>query len=327
MNIIIKLPNFIGDSIMTIPAIEILKKEYPNANITIICKASSKDIFRNRGIKKFIIEDNSKNRIKRAINLLSKIREDRYDLGVLFHNTFLDALIFKLSNIDTIIGYDKENRKILLDFWLKIDRSRHYVNHYANLINKFLKDKYTNLPTIEIYHKKSNLIKIKSDKPIIGFSLGGENKGARSYPKELALELFKDIKDDNYHIILIGDNHDNINNLIYQRFLAKNGVEVENLSGKTDIPEFIDLISSLDLLVTIDSSAMHIASATKTNFIVLVGKGTSPFDTVYPKGNFGNIIFSGDNKIKDEDIIKEINPKEIRDKIKKNIFLIKGINI
>lgn len=314
MNIIIKLPNFIGDSIMTIPAIEILKKEYPNASFTIVCKASSKDIFREKGIHKFIVEKNLSSRTKRAFNLLSEIRKEKYQLGILFHNTFLDALIFKLSKIDTIIGYNKENRKIMLDFWLKIDRSRHYVNHYANLINQYLNNKYTTLPPMNIYYKKSKFIST-TEKPIVGFVLGGENKGTRTYPKNLSLELFKEIKDDNYHIVLIGDNQDNINNAIYQEYLESKDIKVKNLSGKTNISEFIDVIGSLDLLVTIDSSAMHIASATKTPFLVLVGKGTSAFDTVYPKGDFGTILFAGQNKIQDADLIKSIKPKEIKDKI------------
>lgn len=314
MNIIIKLPNFIGDSIMTISAIELLKKEYPDANLTIVCKASSKDIFRNKGIKKFIIEKNLSNRLKRALNLLSEIRKEEYQLGILFHNTFLDALIFKLSRIDIIIGYNKENRKILLDFWLKIDRSRHYINHYANLINQYLKNKYIDLPPINIYNEPSKLLN-RNDKPLVGFVLGGTNKGTRSYPTELSLKLFQQIKNDNYNIVLIGDKQDNINNDIYQTFLEKENIDVQNLSGKTDIAEFIDLISSLDLLVTIDSSAMHIASATKTPFLILLGKGTSAFDTVYPKVEFGNIIFSGKNKIQDKHIIEAITPKEIRDNI------------
>lgn len=325
MNIIIKLPNFIGDSIMTIPAIELLKKEYPNASFTIVCKSSSQDIFRNKGIKKFIIEKNSSNRFKRTLILLSEIRKEKYDLGVLFHNTFLDALIFKLSKIKINIGYNKENRKILLHFWLKVDRSRHYINHYANLINQYLDNKYINLPIMNIYHKESKLLK-KNNKPVVGFVLGGENKGSRSYPQDLSLELFKEIKDESYNIVLIGDKQDSHNNTIYQKYLEQEDIKVQNLSGKTNISEFIDIIGSLDLLVTIDSSAMHIAAATTTPFLVLLGKGTSPFDTVYPKVDFGEIIFSGNNKIQDNDLIKAITPNEIKDKINKQIKQKRNLN-
>jgi len=316
MRIIIKTPKFIGDTIMTIPAFELLRKEFPDAIFTVVCPTSSIDIFRKKGIQRFIIDKGKKNRFKNTIKMIKEIREERYDIGFLFHNTFLDALIFKLSNIKIIVGYNKENRKILLDFWLKIDRSRHYVNHYANLVNQYLGNSHKNLPKMSIYYKQSRLIK-ETSKPKVGFVLGGDNKGTRTYPKVLTLKLFSILHDSNYHIILIGDKEDNKNNTIYQQHLESIGVEITNLSGKTTIAEFIDVIGSIDLLVTIDSSAMHISASTKTPFIVLKGKGTSAFDTVYPKVDFGNIIFSGKNLIKDEDIIKAIKPIEIKQSIEK----------
>ena len=314
MNIIIKLPKFIGDSIMTIPAIELLKQNYPQATLTLVCKASSKDIFRDMGIEKFIIEKSHLSRVKRELNLLSEIKKESYDLGVLFHNTFLDAFIFKLASVKTIIGYNKENRKILLDFWLKIDRSRHYINHYANLVNQYFDNKYETLPLMKINHYPSKLLE-NTPHPKVGFVLGGNNKGTRTYPKNLALNLFKEIKDSHYEIVLIGDKEDNENNKTYYEYLKNEKANVENLSGKTTIAEFIDLIGSLDLLITIDSSAMHISASTQTPFLVLLGKGTSAFDTVYPKVDFGTILFSGQNKIQDADLIKAIKPKEIKHKI------------
>jgi heptosyltransferase-2 len=318
MKIIIKMPSFLGDSIMTLPAFELLKKEYPKASFTVICKPSAKDIFRNKGIDKIII-DNTKSskrgRIKRTFTLLKQIKTNKYDLGVLFHNTFLDALIFKLSHIETIIGYEKEGRKILLNFWLKIDRTRHYVNHYANLINQYLNNKYTILPPMLLNIEKSTLIQ-KRSQPLIGFVLGGDNKGIRQYPQTMAIELFKLFQQDNIDIILLGDKEDNQNNKVYEKILIQQNQSVLNLSGKTKVSEFIDSIAMLDLLITIDTSSMHIAAATGTNFLVLVGKGSSAFDTVYPKVDFGNYIFKGNSLIKDEDFIKAIHPKDIYQKIK-----------
>ncbi len=131
----------------------------------------------------------------------------------------------------------------------------------------------------------------------------------------MSLELFEQIKNDNYNIVLIGDKQDNINNNKYHEFLDKENINVQHLSKKTNISEFIDLIGSLDLLITIDSSAMHIVAATQTPFLVLIGKGTSAFDTVCPKVKFGNILFSGKDKIQDKHIIEAITPQEIRNKI------------
>ena len=73
-NIIIKTPSFIGDAIMMLPALELLKLEYPKATFTVLCKASQKDIFRNKGISKIIVDDTKvKSKLQRAKNIFALI--------------------------------------------------------------------------------------------------------------------------------------------------------------------------------------------------------------------------------------------------------------
>ena len=318
MNIIIKTPRFIGDTIMMLSAFELLKLEYPEANFTIVTQKINVDIFRNKNIYKIIIDNSklNKNRVKNIFTLIKDIKKEQYDLGFVFHNTLLDALIFRLSNIKKIIGYNKENSKLFLDFYLKIDRNRHYINHYAYLVNSFLNNKYKKLPEIKLNFVKSKLIEYSNFKNI-AFVLGGNNKGNRKYPISLSKILFEKFKNTNYNIILLGDNQDNDNNKIYEDHLKKNNLNVNNLSGKTNVYEFIDVIGSVDLLITIDSSALHIAAATNTRFITLVGKGTSIFEIVKPKVDFGIYLSSDNLDIDDKDLISNIKPSDIFNVIKK----------
>ncbi|NOR55886.1 MAG: hypothetical protein GQ531_06730, partial [Sulfurovum sp.] len=318
MNIIVRTPNFIGDSIMMLPALELLKLEYPDAKFTIVCKASSKDIFRDKGIDTIIIDDTKsekRGRLSRVKKLISTLREKEYDLGILFHNTFLDALIFKLSHIRTIVGYDNESRKILLDFHLKIDRSRHYVNHYANLVNQYLDNKYRSLPAMHLHSEASKLIETNTTRPTVGFVLGANTKDTRFYPKDLSLALFNLLKTEELNIVLLGDKDDSEYNVVYESYLMEQESTCQNLSGKTNVSEFIDAIATVDVLVTIDTSALHIAAAVETNFILLQGKGTSAFSLVQPKVSFGEYIFEGGNMIQDKDAIAAIEPVVIKDRI------------
>jgi heptosyltransferase-2 len=296
---------------MSLSAFELLKMEYPDAKFTILCKAYCRDIFRGKGVESFIIDSGKK------FELIKKLKKNHYDLGVLFHNTLKDALIFKLSSIDKIIGYDKESRRVFLDFYLKIDRSRHYINHYANLVNSYLDDKYKILPDIKLTTKPSTLLK-KEDSSLVGFTLGG-GKDSRSYPTKLSLELFELLKKSNIHVVLLGDKKESIVYKEYEKKLKELDIKHTNLAGKTTISELIDAIATLDLLVTIDSSPMHIAAATNTKFITLLGKGTSAFDTVKPKVSFGSYIFEGEKFIKDEDLIASIEPQTIKEEIQKRL--------
>jgi heptosyltransferase-2 len=314
MNIIIRTPKFIGDTIMMLPALFLLQKHYKDADITIVCNSSFEAIFRGQGIKKFIIDDTKNgNRVLKTLKLIKKIKEDSYDLGILFHNSFTSALIFKLANIEKNIGYKKDGRGFLLDFSLKIDRSLHYTNHYCKLVNSFLNDKYKTIPVNKLYPQKQNFFK-KNGKNTIGLLLGTD-KGYRGYPKDLSLELCSLLNEYDYQIILLGDKADSKTNDLYEKSLKS----VINLSGKSDLAQFIDIVNDLDLLVSIDTSAIHIASAVYTKFITLLGKGTSPFCVVKPKVDFGSYLFCAEHILIDSEQIRAITPKMIIEEIKSRL--------
>ncbi len=316
--IIIKTPRFIGDTIMMLSAFELLRAHYGDAKFTVVTPPACVDIFRGMGVD-IIVDDTkggNKGRLSKMLRLLGALRRERYDLGFLFHNTFVDALLFRLAKINTVIGYDKESRKFLLDFSLKIDRNRHYINHYAFLVNSYLQNCYQKLPPIRLLAEKSTLI-AESSRPRVGFVLGGENKKSRTYPPQLSLRLFELLKTAPIDIILLGDKEDSPNNAKYEEFLSTEYINAQNLSGKTSVGEFIDTIAALDLLVTIDTSAMHIAAATDTPFIALIGKGTSVFETVRPKVDFGHYLRRDALDIDESRSIENITPEEIADKINK----------
>lgn len=92
-----------------------------------------------------------------------------------------------------------------------------------------------------------------------------------------------------------------------------------NFTGKTDIATFIDIIADVDLLVTIDTSAMHIAAATNTKFIALIGQGTSPFCLIKPKVPFGSYLYHGEYALADYDQIRTITPKMVMTEIEERL--------
>jgi heptosyltransferase-2 len=314
MQIIIKTPNFIGDTIMMLPALLLLQEHYKKAEFTIVCPAHSKDLFRGYHIKEIIIDDTKgKNRIQKTLYLVKKIRTNHYDLGILFHNALSSALLFKLAKIDKIIGYKNGGREIFLDFTLKINRARHYVNHYAHLVNSYIGNIYEILPPSKLHIQKQKLFS-KSTQRTIALVLGTD-KGDRGYPKEHSQKLCQLLNKLDYQIILLGDAHDKPSNTSYAHLMP----QAIDLTAKTTIAEFIDIIADIDLLVSIDTSAIHIAAATNTKFITLLGQGTSPFSIVQPKVDFGSYLYAGETFIKDSAQIKAITPEMIITEIKERL--------
>lgn len=314
MRILIKTPKFIGDTIMMLPALTMLQKSYPDAEISIVCNPHFEALFRGMDIKDIYIDNTrGKGRLKKTKSLLKELKKTHYDRGYLFHNSLASALLFKLSKINTTIGYNTDSRGFLLDKSFKLDRVLHYQNRYALLVNHTLKTPFSHLPTPKL-HTTQQQIFTKNDQPTIGLVLGTD-KGDRGYPKEQALTLSTLLAQAPYQILLLGDKHDAPSNAQYAKIMPN----AKDLSNKTDLAGFIDTIADLDLLVTIDTSAVHIASATNTPFIALIGHGTSPFCCVKPKTPLGSYLYHDSQIIDTKEMIASISPTMILEEIQKRL--------
>ena len=313
MKILIRTPKFIGDTIMMLPALFLLQDKYSDAHFTIVCNPHFEALFRGMNVTLIIDESRQRKGIFKHQKLLQTLRQEKYDLGILFHNSLSSALLFKLAYITAIIGYKNDGRQFLLDFAPKIDRARHYINHYANLVNLYLDTPYTTLPKV-VLHSQNQTRFSKHSQPTIAFVLGSE-KGYRGYPEDLSLALCELLQNKPYQVLFLGDKEDAKTNALYAKALP----DSHDFSGTTSVAEFIDIIADVDLLITIDTSAMHIAAATGTKFITLLGKGTSAFSLVQPKVDFGSYLYAGEDCIDDASQIRALKPKVIIEEIEKRL--------
>lgn len=317
--IIIRMPNFIGDSVNTIPAIEMIVQAFPRSRITLMGPSFLQELFKNDPrIDDFIVSNKRK---KCYLKNILTIYRNKYDLGILFINTFVSALIFRLAFVKQIVGYQNECRSIFLDISRPLDRNVHYINRYAMLVNYYLKNKFTYLPPLKLYYKEEKNLNFNNDKFTVGLYLGGENKRQRRYPEGHSLTLLHLLKD--YNIVLVGDANDAIAQSSYAHQV--NMDNLLDLSGKTSVGELVTTIANLDLLVTIDSAAMHIAAAVGTKFIALMGLSTSPTSTIIPKTKFGVVLKVENNMIDEACYIQNITPEIVYQNVRLILDSIKEV--
>lgn len=315
--IIIRTPNFIGDTINTTPCLELVKREYPEAELVIVGPDFVREIFKydSRVTDYITFPLSRKKRLSTYWYILKELRKQHGDLGIIFVNTLISAVLFKFGNVKRNIGYRKEGRSFLLDYSPKINYHKHYINRYASLFNEYIGNKYVTLPELSLPHTGESTFHFNNSQKTIGLYLGGENKDFRRYPDDYAIELLQVLNQNGYNQVLIGDAHDKVKHTYYAE-KAHVG-NLINLTDKTSIEGFINTISNVDLLVTIDSSALHIAAATKTPFIALLGLSTSPTSTIVPKVSFGQVLKIENNLIREEDYMKNITPEVILQNVKK----------
>ncbi|MEM3431437.1 MAG: glycosyltransferase family 9 protein [Candidatus Aenigmatarchaeota archaeon] len=276
----------IGDLVMLTPAISLLRKAYPNAEISLLVAKEYKDVIEdNPYIDKFIIAENFKkgqrNYIK-IMNLLKKIRKENFDLIINCHTSFKMNLFAFLTGIKERIGFDLNggylNTKVL---------------HYSEIKNKHDSEKYIELMRLvgvklkprviryELFFPKEleNIINVKlreknirSGDKIVGFVVGGGSDSRfhlnRRWPIANWIKLANEIyqKEPKTKILLIGDKNDwEISEGV--RKMTKNTI---NVCGKFTIKETMALMKQLDYLVTTDTGPMHIGAAF-TKVIALFG--------------------------------------------------------
>ena len=285
--IIIRMPNFIGDSINATPALELVAQAYPDAEITLLGPSFLRELFQNDPrVKNVITADKKK---KRRLATLYALLSRHFDLGILFTNTLATALLMRMGGVKRLAGYDNEGRGFLLDYKPKLNRNTHYINRYAMLVNGCLGDKFTHLPPLKIYFDKNAGLHLPPGTPV-------------SAPRLLRLLC-------DYRLVLLGDANDAPAQAEYARQVPE--ADITDLSGKTSIEEFVATIAGLDLLITIDSAAMHIAAATNIKFIALFGLSTSPTSAILPRSANGVYLKIENNLINEADYMNNLTPETI----------------
>ena len=116
-NIIVRMPNWIGDLVMATPVLLDLRKAYPKARITAMCRTPLCDLLREDPEidELFCFSKGSGfGRRSEKRNIIEKLRKGKYDLGILLTHSLSSAWWFWLGRVAKRLGYDCNGRKLLL---------------------------------------------------------------------------------------------------------------------------------------------------------------------------------------------------------------------
>ncbi|CCQ12670.1 hypothetical protein PALB_36100 [Pseudoalteromonas luteoviolacea B = ATCC 29581] len=313
--ILVVLPKFIGDAINTLPALELLANLYPNQAIHVLVRPYLTMLLKKQSIPNIeLIPDLRYADPKKGLwHFAKELKKTYYQLAFLFRGSFTDALLCRLAGVSHLVGYAQNGRSPLLSHAIKLNLNHHYIQRYCRLINDVHGKPF----------KEYRLPKLQSQfshcKPtgfthVIGCYFGSPNKAPRYYPSHLAKEtIFMLLTRPNTAVVLLGDASEKANN----DFLCKSAgvTNLFNLAGKCNLSEYVDLIASLDALISIDSGPMHIACAVDTPCIALVGLGTSPWSVVAPKNQAFIALEAKSRHLDDNKIIEAIAPNQISESL------------
>jgi heptosyltransferase-2 len=252
MKVLIELPTWLGDCVMSTPAIENIVNYYEDIEITLVGSFVSIEAIKNHP------------KVVKAIILDKKYKS-------------LYKIYKKLGVFDVYFTFRSSFRAKFIRFFVKAKnkyqfnsskyQNRHQVEKYADFVNDSLNTDFSagNL----IIH--TNASKNNKSSKTIGINPGASYGSAkRWYPDKfakIAMEL-----SDRFDIIIFGGSNEQDFAKEIEKLLVKNDINnFRNLAGTTSVVELIKYISNLNIFITGDSGPMHIAASLQIPTIAVFG--------------------------------------------------------
>lgn len=281
-NIIVRMPNWLGDLVMATPILEDLRRHWPEAKITAMCKGKVGDLLIHDPhvdeIFKFRKPSGWLHR-QEYRDILHPLQHGEYDLGILLTNSFSSAWLFWRGQIKNRIGFAGNCRSFLLNKSIPFPENKeltHQVVVYKHLLFP-IGIPLSHTP-IKLYlseqekQKAKELLRtyrIPEGSLVVGINPGAAFGSAKCWLperfREVSLRLLEDPK---VHVLFFGDA---TGAPLVDKICADLPDRVINLAGKTSLRELMALIAACSVLLTNDSGPMHIASALGTPVVALFG--------------------------------------------------------
>ena len=290
--VVVRGTNWVGDSVMTVPALRALRRVLPNANITLAIRPGAKGIFSDADFIDDVLVYNRKS----AFSVIPQIREWRrrnFDLALLFPNAFEAALIPFLAGVPVRLGYATESRHPLLTHPLGVPdwrSSRHEVFYYLYLVTALEQLLFGSSSiceseldaSIQISEKRiaeaSGLLRgygIREEDAVVAICPGSINSRAKRWPAEAYAAVADRLIESHRQVLLIGSKEEaEVSQDVVSRMRHRPIV----LTGKTSLDQVTAVLATVDLIVTNDTGPAHIGAALGRPTIVIFGP-TNPLTT------------------------------------------------
>lgn len=276
-SILIRSVNWIGDAILTTPAISVLRNNFHKAKISILAKPYVSEVFKeNPDIDEIIPYEGLGS--KKGFVLINELRKRRFDLAVLFQNAFEAALISFLSGIPVRLGYATDGRAFLLRPSIKIrpeTKKKHHLDYYLDLLSEagFNTERGPLVLNLKEGERMWAIDLLKKegwneDDRLVGINPGATyGKAKRWYPERFASLADRIIKEDVKVILFGGPKETAIVEEIKKKMVSRPIF----VTGNTSVRELASLIERCSVFVSNDTGPMHMAAALKVPVVALFG--------------------------------------------------------
>ena len=289
--IVVRAPNWLGDVLMSVPALRELRSVFPDSHITVATRAGSADVFMDAEfVDDVLVQDGSA--LRSVSQQIREWRQRKFDLALLLQNAFQSAAVAFLARVPIRIGYQADRRGMLLTHAVPLPpwkNDRHEIYYYLNLVRETERlAEYASAQQIEPDFALSvseqrkreafellRRVGIHAELPLVLLCPGSINSRSKRWPTERYAALADLFSESGSQVALIGSSAEAE---ISRQVLTQTRHRPVVLTGRTSVPEVIAIIALADILITNDTGPAHIGSAVGTPTLVIFGP-TNPATT------------------------------------------------
>ncbi|MFA6561620.1 MAG: lipopolysaccharide heptosyltransferase II [Verrucomicrobiia bacterium] len=295
--ILIRSVNWLGDAVMTMPAIQRLKQAHPQAQIAVLTGPKLADLWRlHPDVNEVIVHEQS-NCPFVLLRQARELRRGAFDAAIIFSNSWRSALPTWLAGIPRRIGFRGHARAWMLterlgesaDYQTKpvmtseaIRRFgnglsaaserpvfKHQVHRHLQLAACLGADATPCAPQLQLAAPPADAL-LPQDKPLLALNAGAEYGPAKRWPLDRFIAAAKVIVERHHvrWVILGGPKEGDLGREIATALGAPNAI---NLAGQTTLLGLCHALAQCRLLLTNDSGPMHLAAALGKPVVAMFG--------------------------------------------------------
>jgi heptosyltransferase-2 len=292
VKILVRATNWVGDAVMSIPALEALRARWPEAEITIAGRDSIVDLYRGQGFADRLLglgpaAGGAPAAVERVT---APLRRERFDLGLVLPNSFASAWLMLRAGARERVGYSRDARRWLLTRPIRVPRPGETLPHecyyYLELLRRagWLSD----LPRVDRVRLRvdpeatgraeEKLRTLGAGGLRVALAAGASYGAAKCWPAERYGEVAdRLIERFGASVVLFGTPAERE---IGERIAGSMRQKAVNLVGQTGVAELAALLGTCGLFLGNDSGAMHVAAAVGLPVVAVFGStdpdGTAP---------------------------------------------------
>jgi heptosyltransferase-2 len=294
----VRATNWLGDAVMSLPAIRAIRRVFPHAHIALVARPWVADLYaRERSIDR-IIPYTAQKGLRARREFASLLRREHFDAAILLQNAFDAALLMWLAGIPERIGYNRDARRLLLTQAIPVPEPgeipRHERFYYLELLRRAgMIEGFGDIGPIRLEGLDearaagaAHLARLGISGTAIGISPGAAYGNAKRWLPERFAAVAQNLAPG--AVLLFGSPGERPLCEIVAESLRRTHIDARNLAGETTLREFIDLSAACRLFLTNDSGAMHVSSALAVPTVAVFG--ATDDTTTGPTGPFARVV-------------------------------------